>query len=39
MKLYLKFDSGIACKKIIQEQLKKINMQFIYLEVRRDRNR
>jgi len=31
MKLYLKFDSGIACKKIIQEQLEKLNMQHVYL--------
>lgn len=31
MKLYLKFDSGIAFKKIIQEQLEKMNMQFAYL--------
>ena len=30
MKLYLKFDSSIACKKIIQEQLKKLNLQYVY---------
>lgn len=31
MKLYLKFDSGIACKKIIQEQLEKLNIQYAYI--------
>lgn len=31
MKLYLKFDSIIACKKIIQDQLDKLQMQFTYL--------
>lgn len=31
MKLYLKFDSGIACKKIIQEQLEKLNLQYDYI--------
>lgn len=31
MKLYLKFDSSIACKIIIQEQLEKLNMQYVYL--------
>ena len=30
MKLYLKFDSSIACKKLIQEQLSKLNMQYSY---------
>lgn len=30
MKLYLKFDSSIAFKKLIQEQLSKLNMQFSY---------
>jgi AraC-like DNA-binding protein len=31
MKLYLKFDSGIGCKKIVQEQLEKLNIQFAYI--------
>ena len=31
MKLYLKFDSNIACKKIIQEQLEKLNLQYVYI--------
>jgi len=31
MKLYMKFDSGIACKKIIQEQLEKLNMPHVYI--------
>ena len=31
MKLYMKFDSGTACKKIIQEQLGKLNLQYVYL--------
>lgn len=31
MNLYLKFDSGIACKKIIQEQMDKLNMQYTYI--------
>jgi AraC-like DNA-binding protein len=31
MKLYLKFDSGTAFKKIIQEQLEKLNMQYEYI--------
>ena len=31
MKLYLKFDSNIACKKIIQEQLDKLQIDYAYL--------
>jgi len=31
MKLYLKFDSGIACRKILQEQMEKLNMQYEYI--------
>ena len=31
MKLYLKFDSNIAFKKIIQEQLDKLQMKYYYL--------
>jgi len=30
MKIYLKFDSGTACKKIIQEQLGNLNIQYTY---------
>lgn len=30
MKLYLKFDSSIACKKLLQEQMAKLNMQYSY---------
>lgn len=31
MKLYLKFDSSIACKKIIQEQLNKVQIPYEYI--------
>lgn len=31
MKLYLKIDSNIACKKIIQEQLNKVQISYEYL--------
>ncbi len=31
MKIYLKFDSVIACKKIIQEQFEKLNLQYEYI--------
>lgn len=31
MKLYMKFDSTIAFKKIIQEQIEKLNVQYEYL--------
>jgi AraC-like DNA-binding protein len=30
MKLYMKFNSSIACKKIIEEQLEKLNIHFEY---------
>jgi prefoldin subunit 5 len=31
MKLYLKFDTNIAFKKIIEEQLEKLQMKYDYL--------
>lgn len=31
MKLYFKFDASIACKEIIQEQLKQLNIHYAYL--------
>ena len=31
MRIYLKFDASIACKKIMQEQLEKLNLQYAYI--------
>lgn len=31
MKLYLKFDAGTTCKKIVQEQISKLNIPFEYI--------